>query len=263
MGASNVRSPLSIVFSVWNAIFLREAVDRLFGMRAAWLWLLAEPVFHILFIAFVWGIIRAHTVGGIDVFLWISVGMLSFFLFRRTGIQVMYAADCNRALFAYRQVKPFDAAIVRAGLEAFLMTIIAVVIFSIAFLLGHATLPEDILLAMAGAGGLWLLGVGYGLVASVLMRLVPELEHILMVVMMPMYLISGVVWPISSVPMPYRSMLLINPVAHGLDAVRLGFVRSYHAVPEMSLGYLYACAVASVFLGLLLYRRFGLKLVTQ
>lgn len=260
---SNVRSPLSIIFSVWHAIFLREAVDRLFGMRAAWLWLFAEPVFHIVFIAFIWSLIRAHTVGGIDAFIWISVGMLAFFLFRRTSVQVMYAADCNRALFAYRQVKPFDAAIVRAGLEAFLMTIIAAVIFSIASLSGHKMLPGDILLAAAGAGGLWLFGLGYGLVASVLMRLVPELEHILMVVMMPMYLISGVILPISSVPMPYRSLLLMNPVAHGLDAVRLGFVPSYHAVPGMSLGYLYACAVASVFLGLLLYRRFGLKLVTQ
>lgn len=263
MSSSNVRTPLTIVFSVWHAIFLREAVDRLFGMRAAWLWLLFEPVFHILFIALVWSALRAHSVGGIDFFLWISVGMLSFFLFRRTSIQVMYAADCNRALFAYRQVKPFDAAIVRAGLEAFLMSLITAVILSIAALIGHAKLPEDIVLAMTGAVGLWLLGLGYGLVASVLMRLVPELEHILMVVMLPMYLISGVIMPISSVPMPYRTLLLINPVAHGLDAVRLGFVPAYHAVPGMSLGYLYGFGIVSIFIGLLLYRRFGVKLVTQ
>lgn len=258
-----MRSSLSITLSVWQAIFLREALDRLFGMRAAWLWLLVEPVFHIGFIATIFTAIRMHTVGGIDIAVWIIVGMLAFFLFRRTAIQVMYAIDCNRPLFAYRQVKPFDAAIVRGGLEAFLMAIIALVILSGATLLGRATFPSDPLLAMTGAAGLWLLGMGYGLVASVLMELVPESEHILNILMLPLYLISGTIWPISSIPLPYREMLLINPIVHGLEAVRLGFVPYYHVVPGYSLGYLYAFAVTSVFLGLALYRRYALRLVMQ
>lgn len=258
-----MRTPLSITLSVWQAIFLREALDRLFGMRAAWLWLLAEPVFHIGFIAFVFGVIRARSVGGIDVFIWIIVGMLAFFLFRRTGVQVMHAVDSNRALFAYRQVKPFDAAIVRAGLEAFLMAIISAVILAAASLLGHSAFPSDPLLVMIGFGGLWLFGTGYGLIASVLMRLVPELEHILMIVMMPLYMISGVILPISSVPMPYRDILMLNPIVHGLETVRLGFVPHYHAVPGLSLGYLYAVALVSVFVGLMLYHRFALRLVTK
>lgn len=258
-----MRSSLSITFSVWQAIFLREALDRLFDMRGAWFWLLMEPVCHIGFISFGYAAIRKHSVGGIDFTIWIMVGMLSFFLFRRTATQVMYAVDCNRSLFAYRQVKPFDTAIVRAGLEVFLMMIISSVILAVALLLGHAAFPNDPLLVIQAVTGLWLFGVGYGLIASVLMELVPEAEHILKIAMMPLYLISGTIWPLASIPQPYRDMLMINPIAHGLEVVRMGFVPYYHAVPGVNLSYLYAWAIVSIFTGLALYRRFALRLVMQ
>ncbi|MBX3671196.1 MAG: ABC transporter permease [Rhodocyclaceae bacterium] len=258
-----MRSPLSITLSVWRAIFLREALDRLFRERAAWFWLLLEPVLYIMFIAFIWLALRAHTIGGIDIAVWVMVGMLAYFLFRRTAIQVMYAAECNRAYFAYRQVKPFDTAIVRGALEAFLMGIVAFIVLNAALLLGHDAIPQDPLGVISAAFGLWLLGLGYGLVASVIMVLVPELEHILNLFMLPMYLISGVIYPVASVPPPYRDLLMINPVAHALEAVRQGYVPHYHAVDGVSLFYLYAWAAVAVLFGMLLYRRFALRLVMQ
>lgn len=258
-----MRSSLSVTFSVWRAIFLREALDRLFGERAAWFWLLIEPVTQIAFLAFLWGTLHARTIGGVDLVVWLIAGMLAFFLFRRTAIQVMYSADCNKPLFVYRQVKPFDAALVRGGLEAFLMSLVSALILSGAYLLGHDVVPNDPMLVLGAVAGLWLFGMGYGLVTSVFMELIPELEHIFKIVMLPLYLISGVIMPISSVPLPYRDYLMLNPIAHGVEAVRLGFGPQYQVVPGVSLGYLHGLAVISIFLGLLLYRRYALKLVMR
>jgi capsular polysaccharide transport system permease protein len=258
-----IRNPLAVSISVWRAIFLREALDRLFDMRFAWFWLLAEPVLHIGFFAFVFSVIRVRTIGNADVVVWIMVGMLAFFLFRRTAVQVTYAVDSNRPFFTYRQVKPFDPAIARAVLEAFLMAIISIVILGTAALLGHDALPTDPLFVLQSVFGLWLFGVGYGLVASVLMELVPEMEHVLKILMTPLYLISGVIWPLVNIPEPYRTLLMINPIAHGLELARSGFFPYYHTVPGLSMPYLYAWGVVSVFLGLLLYRRFALHLVMR
>ncbi|SFJ63601.1 capsular polysaccharide transport system permease protein [Desulfomicrobium apsheronum] len=258
-----MRSSLSITISVWRAIFLREALDRLFRERGAWFWLLIEPVTHIGFIALVWRALRARSIGGVDIAVWTMVGMLAFFLFRRTAIQVMFSADCNKPLFVYRQVKPFDAAIVRGGLEAFVIALISAIILVIAYFLGHDVIPGDPLLAMSAVAGLWLIGMGYGLVTSVLIELIPELEHIFKILMFPLYLISGVIVPISSVPLPYRDYLMLNPIAHGIEAVRLGFMPLYHVVPGVSLSYLYAFSVVSIFLGLLMYRRYALRLVMR
>ena len=257
------RNPIAVTFAVWRAIFLREALDRLFDMRFAWFWLLAEPVLHIAFITFVMTVIRVRTVGNADVVVWIIIGMLAFFLFRRTAVQVTHAVDSNRPLFTYRQVKPFDPAIARAVLEGFLMAIIALVILGTAALLGHQTFPVDALLVIQAVFGLWLFGIGYGLVASVLMALVPEMEHVLKIVMLPLYLISGVIWPLASIPLPYRDILMINPIAHGLELVRMGFFPYYHTVPGLSMPYLFAWGVVSIMLGSMLYRRFAIQLVMR
>ena len=260
---AEVRNPLLVSFTVWKAIFLREALDRLFDMRAAWFWLLIEPVLHIGFLVFVFTVIRMRTVGNADVAVWIIVGMLAFFLFRRTAVQVTYAVDSNRPLFTYRQVKPFDPVLARAVLEAFLMSIISIIIIGTAILLGHEAWPYDALLVLQANLGLWLFGMGYGLVASVLMELVPEMEHVLKILMLPLYLISGVIFPLAAVPQPYLDLLMLNPVAHGLELARAGFFPYYHTVQGLSMEYLYAWGISSLFLGLILYRRFALQLVMK
>lgn len=260
---SKARSPHAVTFDVWRALFLREALDRLFDMRAAWFWLLMEPLMHIGFITFVYTVIRVRTIAGIDSAVWVIVGMLAFFMYRRTAVQVMYAVESNQPLFAYRQVKPFDVALMRAALEGFLMLMVSIAILALALLFGRAAVPHDPLMVIVALFGLWLFGVGYGLVASVLMALVPETEHILKIAMMPLYLVSGTIASLTTVPQPYQGWLLFNPIAHGLELIRQGFGTEYYVMPGVSLSYLYAWAGGSVFLGLALYRRFARQLVMQ
>lgn len=263
MSIKQARDPLAVSFAVWRAIFLREAVHRLFDMRAAWFWLLAEPAMHIGFLAFVFSVIRMRTVDNADVVVWIIAGMLTFFFFRRTAVQVSYAADSSKSLFTYRQIKPFDPAIVRGVLEGFLMTLVSIIILLIAGLLEHDTVPYDPLLVLASVFGLWLFSLGYGLCASVLMESIPESEHVLKIIMMPLYLVSGVIFPLSHIPQPYLGYLLYNPIAHAVELARVGFFPYYHGLPGVSLSYVYGWAVGSIFLGLLLFRRFERQLVMR
>lgn len=257
------RPSLVITLSVWRALFLREALARLFAGRATWFWLVADPVFNVAYLAFIYTVIRVRTVGGIDTMLWLMVGMLGFFMFRRTGTQVQNAISANQPLFTYRQVLPVDTALVRAGLEAFLMIAVATVLLTGAALLGHSVVPADPFAVFEAFFGLWMVGLGFGLVTSVAIELVPELGKVLRLLMMPLYILSSVILPLSAVPPPYRGWLMFNPVAHGLEAVRLGFAPYYHAVPELSVAYLYAFGLVSIFFGLALHRRFATKLVTQ
>jgi capsular polysaccharide transport system permease protein len=258
-----VRSSLHVTLSVWQALFLREAVYRLFSRRAAWLWLLLEPAVHIVFLMFIFGVVRVHTIGGIDTPLWLMVGMLAFFMFRRTGSQGMGAISSNQALFSYRQVKPVDTVLNRAALEGFLMVLVAVLLFAGAGLYGLPIVPADPLAVLEAFFGLWLVGVGFGLVTSVARELVPELANVIGLLMTPLYFMSGVIFPIAVVQLPYREWLMYNPVAHGLEAARLGFAPYYHAVPETSVAYLYGFALALICLGLALQVRFASRLAAR
>jgi capsular polysaccharide transport system permease protein len=257
------RPSLVITLAVWRALFLREALARLFAGRATWFWLLAEPVFNVAYMLFIYTVIRVSAIGGIDTVLWLMVGMLGFFMFRRTGTQVQNAISANQSLFTYRQVLPVDTALVRAGLEGLIMVAVASILLTGAALLGHSVVPADPLAVLEAFFGLWLAGLGFGLMTSVVIELVPEMGKVLNLLMLPLYILSGVIIPITAVPPAYQVWLMFNPVVHGLEAARLGFAPYYHAVPQLSVAYLYAFALTSIFLGLALHRRFATKLVTQ
>lgn len=257
------RSSWSITLSVWRAIFLRDALTRLFASRAAWFWLFAEPVFHVAFLTFLFTVIRVRTIGGIDTTLWLMLGLLGFFMFRRTTSQVQKAIRDSQPLFTYRQVKPIDAVLVRGVLEGFLMTIVSLLLLAGSALLGHAVAPADPLALLEAFFGLWLVGLGVGLLTSVATELVPEAGQIIKFIMRSLYLISGVMFPLAIVPYPYREWLMLNPIAHGLEAARLGIASHYHAVPELSIAYLYSFALVTLFLGLALHRRFALILAAK
>lgn len=249
--------------SVWNALFLREAVARLSTGRAAWFWVLAEPVFHISYLVYLYSVVQVRHIGGIHTALWVATGLLTYFMFSRTANQASNALSANQALFTYRQVKPVDTVIVRALLEAFLMFFVIVAILMTLSLFDVDSFPKDIALVMQALFGMWILGFGFGLVTSVAGKLVDEFAKIMRFIMMPMYMISGVIFPVALVPQPHRGWLMWNPVAHGLEAVRLGFAPYYHVAPEVSMAYLYGFAISLLFAGLVLHRRFAERLVTE
>lgn len=257
------RSSVSVTYSTWKALLLRETVNRLAAGRAAWVWILLEPLVGVLFMAFMFTAVRVHSVGGIDTTIWLMIGMLAFFTFRRTGNQCMNAIGANRALFTYRQVKPVDTVLVRAGTEGFLMFLVIVILFAGLGLVGHQIIPADPLALIAAVAGLWLSGLGFGLVTSVAVVLIPELGRIIGFAMMPLYLMSGVMLQITVVPEPYRSWLAFNPLLHGVEASRLAFAPYYHTIPGLSLSYLYVFALVLIFLGLALHVRFANRMMMQ
>ncbi len=257
------RNALSITLSVWKALFLREALVRLFSRRAAWIWLFGEPLSHIIFFMFIFSVMRVHSVGGIDTAVWIMVGMLGFFMFRRTGMLAMKAVTMNRPLFTYRQVKPVDTVLVRGATEGLITLGMTLVMLTGAGLAGLDVVPEDPLLVLGAFTSLWLIGLGFGLVTSVLTELIPEIGDLLGLVMTPLYFLSGVIFPITSVPQPYREWVLMNPVAHAIETVRMGFAPHYNAIVELDSLYPYEFALVAIVLGLMLHRSFAVRLVIQ
>ncbi|TFZ00040.1 ABC transporter [Ramlibacter rhizophilus] len=235
----------------------------MFGKRAALVWLVLEPAAHIAFMVFVMSVLRLRHIGGIDTALWLMTGMLAFFLFRRVASQGAAAIDANMALFTYRQVKPVDTVIVRCVLEALLMAIIAAAMLGIAALLGVPMQLASPLIVIGAVAGLWLLGLGYALCVSVANQLAPEVGNIIGLLLVPLYLLSGVIFPIAAIPYPWREWILYNPVAHGVEAVRVGLSDYYHAARETDLAYLYGFALVLIFLGLALQVRHRRRLVAQ
>lgn len=254
---------IKITVSVLKALFLREALGRMFADRLSGFWLFAEPVAHLAFMAVIFTVIRLHSVAGIDTVVWLTMGMVLFFLFKRTATQAMNGVSASKALFTYRQVKPSDVLLARGALELFVMFVVLMIILFLLAVFGFDVFPSDILLVLSAIFGLWLVGLGFGMIVSVANTLVPEIGQVLELIMMPMYLVSGVIFPLQAIPSPYREWVMLNPVAHGIEGARQGMSSFYHAVPELDLGYLYGWALVLIFFGLALQRHFSAQMVAK
>lgn len=257
------RAAIKTTFAVWKALFLRESLTRFFGRRAAWFWLLLEPLAHIAIMSLIFAVIRHRTVGNMETMLWIVLGMLGFFTFRRTAVQASKAVESNRALFAFRQVTPVDTVIVRAGLELMMMCILAIIVFFALAMMDYDVTPYDAIEAIVAALGLWTFGLALAFVLSSLSEIAPDLRQIVDVMMMPLYFISGVIIPMNVIPEPYRGYLMWNPIANGLEALREAFSPYYHAAPQTSLSYLYFITLAVTVLGLIAHRHYRTMMVAK
>ena len=260
---NSVRSPASITWAVWKALFLREAVARLFAGRAAWMWILVEPVVHLAYLYLLFGFVLQRLVSGVDGGMFITTGILGFLMVQNTAMRSKEAINANKGLFTYRQVFPIDTVLVRAALEAMLLLISALFLLTGLGLFGSGIVPHDVLSVMVALSALWLSGLGLGLMMSVANELIPEVGKITDLLFRPLYFLSGIMYPVSAIPPAYRDWLLVNPFVHGIEILRTGFFPQYHAVDGVSLSYLMGFSLVTLCLGLALHVRFGERLVAQ
>ena len=258
-----MRSHWNVQKSVASALFLREAITRLSASRIAWVWILLEPLAHVIFLMTMFGFVFHRMVHGVEGGVFIMTGLLGFIMARNTATRSAGAVSANAALFAYRQVLPVDTVLVRAALEGFLMLISTLVLLAGAALAGFNVAPHDPLTALAAFSGLWLCGLGLGLMLSVAAELLPEVNKLVNIAFIPLYFISGVMVPAMAIPQPYRQWALFNPFLHGLEMLRAGFFVQFHPAPEAGLSYLYGFALVAIFLGLALHVRYAGRMVAQ
>jgi capsular polysaccharide transport system permease protein len=263
MTGAVVRSDFSVAVSVWKALFLREATGRLAGGRAAWIWLLLEPAAHIIFMMVVFGVIRHQVRHDANIEVFVLVGVWGFLLVRNVAQRGMEAISANQALFSYRQVTPVDTVLVRATVEAFLNTIVGAVLLVALALCDIDVRPHDPLQVMWSAFLLWSFGLGLGLIFSVVGTLLPGVGKLIRIAFTPMYFLSAVMYSAAGLPRGMRSVVLMNPIAHGLEAMRSGWFAGYRGEAHIRMEFLAFWALVTILLGLALYMRYATRLAAQ
>lgn len=261
LNSGEARSAWAVTRSVWYAMFMREAISRTMADRMGWFWMVAEPMAFTLIMVAIRGFIRGdRLIVGAEFIPWMVVGLMGFFLIREGMMRALGAIDANQALFAYRQVQPIDPVLVRNFLEGMLRTFVFMLFILGAQLLDVELLPNNALLAMTGWLSLWALGLGLGLIVSVLGTLVAEVAIVVRMINLPLLILSGVIMPLNHLPHWLLEYLMINPIPHGLEALRLAFFDGYHVVHGTSMMYFWMWALSTIALGLILHVRFRNKL---
>lgn len=256
-GPRRARTPWQVTRSVWYAMFMREAISRTMSDRMGWFWMIFEPA---AFIAIMVGI-RSFVSGdslivNAEFIPWLIAGMMGFLLIREGMIRGMGAIEANSSLFAYRQVHPIDPVIVRNFLEGMIRTFVFLIFIAGGLMLGMDMYPDNAIHVIRAWISLWCLGIGLGLVTSVASTLIPEVGRVIRMLSLPLMIISGAMFPLNQLPHWLLEYLMYNPIAHGLEALRLGFFENYQPISGTSMLYFWLVTLLLNALGLLMHLRF-------
>lgn len=253
----SARTPWQVTRSVWYAMFMREALSRTMADRMGWFWMIFEPFALIAIMVAIRSFISGDRLISNAPFIpWMITGMMGFFLVREGMMRGMGAIEGNSALFAYRQVQPIDPVLVRNFLEGMLRSFIFLIFIAGGLMLGLDMYPDNSVRVMAAWLSLWCLGLGLGLVTSVASTLVPEVGKVIRMLSLPLLIISGVIIPLNQLPHWLLEYLMLNPIPHGLEVLRLGFFENYKVVHGTSMLYFWLVTLSLNALGLVMHLRF-------
>lgn len=254
---TDLRESWGVTWNVWHAMFMREMTARTMADRMSWFWMIFEPMAVVGIMVAIRGLISGgRHIAGADFIPWVLVGMMGFSLFRENLIRLLGAVEANSGLFTYRQVKPIDTVIVRSFLEFMLKSFIFFLFIGLGSLMKFDLIPGKPLEAMFDWFSLWMLGLGAGLLGSAAASLVTEIGNVIKLISFPLLVVSGVIFPLHYIPHQYQQYVLLNPIVHGLENLRLNFFEGYHSLNGIDMVYLWYWALVMITLGLMLHMRF-------
>jgi len=245
------------------ALFLRELKTRFGRHRMGAAWLFLEPIAHLSLMMLIFGSVRAASVAGSEFPVFFLSGIIPYIMFRSIATRVMEGVEGNMGLFNYRHIKPMDVFLSRTLLEVGLYVVVLVFMAIALMWAGFhiaVSMPLEFMLLL---GGMAIMGLGLGLVLSVAADFSPEAKPVFRMVFLPLYFISGVIFPVAMIPQAYREWLSWNPLFHAVEWLRYTFLPHYSVVPEVSLRGFLGPTLLILFLGLALYRLRRLSMVMR
>lgn len=248
------RSPLQIQRDVIYALLLRELSSRFGKSRGGFLWVLFEPIAHLLVPIFIFGFIRQRLMPGVEYPVFLVYGFLPFLLFKAICLQIVNGASAGQGILSYRQVLLMDVFIAKALAHCVIQSIVFILVLSGLALFGYDVLPSRPV-ELAGVLALTIiLGFGLGIVFAAITSLIPDARPVIQVMFMPLYFASGILFPASRFPDQWLQWLALNPVLHLVELTRVVAIEGFEPIKYLSLAYPVSLALVATVVGLMLYR---------
>jgi capsular polysaccharide transport system permease protein len=248
------RTAWQIQRAVLFALVLREMKQRVGGQWVGAIWTVFEPLAHTMVMLTILGFVRGRLIPGVEYPVFLVTGLIPYFYFQHMTMRLMESVEANRGVFAYRQVKPIDTLLSRAVVETLMNLIVYTLTLAILAWLGFHVLPGLPLELLGVHLLIGFLGLSAGILAAVTAHGRPRVKSFIRISFMPLYFMTGVIFPIHALPQQYLDWLLWNPMLHLVELSRHSFIPQYRPVPGVSLSYPLGFTLLTAALGLALYR---------
>ncbi len=216
-------SSLILQWRVFGALVLREVVVRYGRKNIGFLWLIVEPLILCTGVMIIWSFIK-HDSHAVPLVSFILTGYMPLTLWRHISSHGVSCLRQNAPLFYHRQVKPLDALIARAVMEALGTTIALIAVYTTLRLTGLVDPYVDMGLIVGG----WLLmawlAFAVGLVLAALSETVDYVEKLVSPFQYLMLPISGCFFMVAWLPTWVQELSLYVPTVHCYEMFRAGML---------------------------------------
>jgi len=209
---------------------MRETISRYGDHKLGFLWAFIEPLLFVVLIGGTMAFLRNDSPSGMPLVPFVITGFVPFIMFRNTMNQLRSAVTSNKSLLGFPQVTIFDAIIARVLLESAVMLFVFAFIISMAHLIGFEIRIENPLGVLAVCLSMLLLGSGMGFVLGTISPIVPSTGQIASILFgRPLFLTSGLFFTADTIPEPFRTWLLYNPLLHLMELMRSSFFYEFES----------------------------------
>ena len=245
-----------------SALVLREMASRYGRSPGGYVWAVLEPLGMIVFLAIGFSFLLRNPPMGTSFLLFFGTGFVPFSLYNSISGPIMRTMNYSRALLSYPIIKWADAIIARFLLN----TLTGVMVSFLMLAMIIATLDTPILIdiapAMSALSLAALLALGVGTLNCALIGKVGVWEQFWGIATRPLFLMSGIILRYEDFPESIQNIIWYNPLIHIIGHMREGFYPTYEA-NYFSGTYVVFCALVTLFLGVVLLKRYHREILTN
>ncbi len=243
---------LQLQFRVIVAIMLRDIRTRFFGHGLGYLVMIGWPLVHILILLAIYTLLGRSTPYGESMALFFATGLVPFMAYNYMSRWTMMALLFNKSLLGFPVIKSLDVLLARTLLEALGHFCSVILLVFILWMVEIDCMPMDLVQACYALGAAMLLGAGFGIVHGIVAMAIPTWATGYSLVIVFMYMVSGVFFVPSSMPETLRYILSFNPVLQTVEWMRSAYYEGYSTILDR--GYAVWFGLVHVSLGLIIER---------
>ncbi|MDA0617275.1 MAG: ABC transporter permease [Proteobacteria bacterium] len=242
---------LKAQFNVILALIIKELQVRFGTKKLGYFWLFLEPILHIVPFFFIRKILGKWQVEELIIFL--VTGIVTVMFFTKTVSKIQASVSANRALFAYRQIKPVDIALARLFIECIIsLGVFTLMLFVFVLFFQEFPSMKTLPLAIFALVMFVVITFSCGVILMIATTRLTFLDAIIPTVMRLIYFSSGAFFSVSDVPYSLRHLLLLNPIVHVVEILR------FNLMPKQitnygNIAYISTCAFALLGFAMVLY----------
>ncbi len=243
---------LQLQFRVIVAIMLRDIRTRFFGHGVGYLAMIAWPLTHILILLAIFVLLGRSSPYGESMTLFFATGLVPFMAYSYMSRWTMLSLIFNRPLLVFPAIKTLDVLLARALLELLGNCCSIILLLFIFWTLDIDFMPADLVQASFALGAGMLLGAGFGIINGVIAMGFPTWGTGYGLVLVLMYMISGIYFVPDALPETVRNILSYNPSLQTVEWMRSAYYEGYSTILDKS--YTVWFGLVTIFLGLIIER---------